>query len=74
MWDQQQGVPGNGDYPMYPDTAYSIELYAETEISAWGKSVRISLEEDAYFDGKKVRYIDGRQNAFHLIPRVPATQ
>ena len=74
MWDQQQGVPGNGDYPMYPDTAYSIELYAETEVAAWGKAVRISLEEDAFFDGEKTWYIDGRQKAFHLIPRVPATQ
>lgn len=74
MWDQQQGVPGGGDYPMYPDTAYSIELYAETEISEWGKSVRIKLEEDAFFDGEKTWYIDGRQKEFHLIPRLPATQ
>jgi len=28
MWDQQQGVKGNGDYPLYPNTAYSIELFA----------------------------------------------
>jgi hypothetical protein len=74
MWDQQQGVPGVGDYPMYPNTAYSIELYAETEIAEWGKSIRIQLEEDAFFDGEKVWYIDGRQKTFHLIPRIPATQ
>lgn len=74
MWDQQQGVPGNGDYPLYPDTAHSIELYAETDVADWGKPVRISLEEDAYFNGKKTWYIDGRQKSFHLIPRVPAAQ
>jgi hypothetical protein len=74
MWDQQQGVPGGGDYPMYPNTAYSIELYAETEIADWGKPVRIKLEEDAFFDGETTWYIDGRQKSFHLIPRVPATQ
>jgi methionine aminopeptidase len=74
MWDQQQGVPGAGDYPLYPDTAYSIELYAETDIADWHKPVQIKLEEDAFFDGENVRYIDGRQKALHLIPRIPATR
>ena len=74
MWDQQGGVPGGGDYPLYPDTAHSIELYAETEVPEWEKAVRIKLEEDAYFDGEKTWYIDGRQKAFHLIPRSPAVQ
>lgn len=74
LWDQQDGVPGRGDYPLYPDTAHSIELYAETEIDSWGKAVRIKLEEDAYFDGQNTWYIDGRQKTLHLIPRIPATQ
>ena len=74
MWDQQNGVPGDGDYPIYPNTAYSIELYAESEVPIWGKSVRIKLEEDAFFDGEKTLYIDGRQKQFHLIPRIPAVQ
>ena len=69
MWDQQGGVPGGGDYPIYPNTAYSIELYAETNIPSWGKPVRIKLEEDAMFDGKSVYYIDGRQKEIFLIPR-----
>lgn len=74
MWDQQGGVPGGGDYPMYPNTAYSIELYAESEIPSWGKSVRIQLEEDAFFDGEKTWYIDGRQKTLLLIPRTPPVQ
>jgi hypothetical protein len=74
MWDQQEGVPGNGDYPMYPDTAYSIELYAESDVPSWGKAVRIKLEEDAFFDGDTTWYIDGRQTAIYLIPRAPAVQ
>ena len=69
LWDQQGGVPGAGDYPLYPDTAFSIELYAESEVPSWGKRVRIKLEEDAFFDGESVRYIDGRQRALWLIPR-----
>lgn len=73
LWDQQEGVPGRGDYPLYPHTAHSIELYAESAVPSWGKAVRIKLEEDAFFDGSKTWYIDGRQKALHLIPRVPAT-
>ena len=69
MWDQQGGVPGGGDYPIYPNTAYSIELYAETNVLSWGKPVRIKLEEDAMFDGDSVYYIDGRQKEIFLIPR-----
>lgn len=69
LWDQQDGVPRAGDYPMYPNTAYSIELYAESPVPEWGKNVRIKLEEDAFFDGETVRYIDGRQTQLLLIPR-----
>lgn len=69
LWDQQGGVPGPGDYPVRPDTAWSIELYAATELADWGGEVRIKLEEDAFFDGESVRYLDGRQTRFHLIPR-----
>ena len=69
MWDQQGGVPGGGDYPIYPNTAYSIELYAETYVPSWSKPVRIKLEEDAMFDGENVYYIDGRQKEIFLVPR-----
>ncbi len=74
LWDQQDGVPGPGDYPLYPNTAHSIELYAESEIPGWNKSVKIRLEEDAFFDGEKTVYIDGRQREFLLIPRQPPVQ
>jgi len=74
LWDQQGGVPGRGDYPLYPNTAHSIELYAASDVPSWGKSVRIRLEEDAFFDGENTYYIDGRQKSFLLIPRQPAVQ
>jgi hypothetical protein len=67
MWDAQEGVPVDGDYPLFPDTAYSIELNAASDIPEWGKEVRIMLEEEAYFDGNGVEYLDGRQTQFHLI-------
>ena len=74
LWDQQGGVPGAGDYILYPNTAYSIELYAETAVEDWRGSVRIKLEEDAFFDGATVSYIDGRQKNIFLIPRKPPVQ
>lgn len=67
MWDAQEGVPATGDYPLYPETAYSIELNAASHIPEWGKEVRIMLEENAFFDGEQVRYLNGRQRQFHLV-------
>ena len=69
LWDQQNGVPGKGDYPLYANTAHSIELNATVHIPKWEKDIRIMLEEDAFFDGDSVRYIDGRQTKLWLIPR-----
>jgi Xaa-Pro aminopeptidase len=72
LWDQQDGVPGAGDYPLRANTAYSIELNVTERIPEWDKDVRIMLEEDAFFDGEQVRYIDGRQKELWLIPRPSA--
>lgn len=70
LWDMQGGVPGKGDYPLYPNTAHSIELNAAVAIPEWnGKTVRIMLEEDAFFDGESVWYIDPRQTELLVIPR-----
>jgi len=74
MWDKQDGVPGDGDYPLHLNTAYSIELNAATYIEEWGKEIRIMLEEDAFFDSTGVWYIDGRQREIMTIPRVAAKQ
>ncbi|MCU0389781.1 MAG: aminopeptidase P family protein [Thermoflexibacter sp.] len=74
MWDNQGDTKGAGDYPMYPNTAYSIELNAAVEVPEWnGKVVRIMLEEDGFFDGEKFWYIDGRQTKFWLLPRIEPT-
>jgi Xaa-Pro aminopeptidase len=69
LWDQQGGVPHRGDYPLFPHTAYSIELNNAVFIPEWNKEIRMMMEEDAFFDGEKVRYIDGRQTELFLIPR-----
>jgi Xaa-Pro aminopeptidase len=69
LWDNQESVPGRGDYPLYENTAYAIELNASTYLEEWNKEIRIMLEEDDFFDGEKVRYIDGRQTEIMTIPR-----
>lgn len=73
LWDQQQGVPGRGDYPLFLNTAYSIELNTSSEIPEWNKVIRIMLEEDGYFDEEGFHFIDGRQKEIKTIPRIPAT-
>lgn len=69
MWDQQQGVKGRGDYPLFRNTAYSIELNTSTEIPEWNKIIRIMLEEDGVFGSEGFYYIDGRQKEIMTIPR-----
>ena len=69
LWDQQEGVPHKGDYPLYHNTAYSIELNTKVFLPEWNKEIRMMMEEDAFFDENGVRYIDGRQEELYLIPR-----
>ncbi|MFT5999781.1 MAG: hypothetical protein ACI81P_002239 [Neolewinella sp.] len=67
LWDQQGGVPVRGDYPLYPNTAYSIELNTKVYLDTWGKDIRMMMEEDGFWDGETFRYIDGRQLALYLV-------
>jgi Xaa-Pro aminopeptidase len=68
LWDQQDGVVGAGDYPLWPDTAYSIELSVAVDVPEWGgQNVRIMLEEDAFFDGDQIEFMDDRQTDLWLI-------
>ena len=73
LWDQQNGVPGSGDFPLHYNTAYSIELNAATEIPEWKKTIRIMLEEDGFFSEKGFRFIGGRQKELLLVPRQNST-
>jgi Xaa-Pro aminopeptidase len=68
LWDSQEGVAGQGEYPVWPDTAYSIELQARVPVPEWdGQVVQFMLEEEAFFDGSGMRWLDGRQTELHLI-------
>ncbi|MEP2935154.1 MAG: M24 family metallopeptidase [Gilvibacter sp.] len=68
MWDSQGGVPVNGDYPLYPNTVYAIELNATVNIAPWNKDVRIMLEEAGFYGTSGFRYVNQRQTAIKPIP------
>lgn len=62
-------MPECGNYRPYANTAHSIELYLKRLIDARGKSVRMKLEDDAFFDRESVRYIGGWQTEIVMIQR-----
>ncbi|MEO1658185.1 MAG: M24 family metallopeptidase [Pseudomonadota bacterium] len=67
FWDNQQPTY-HGDGPIRANTAWSIELSATAVVPEWGgQEVQFRTEEDAFFDGSDVRYLNGRQKRFHLI-------
>jgi hypothetical protein len=68
LWDKQGGVPGQGDYPLYYNTCYAVELNIKAAIPEWqDKVVRIGLEQDAYYSQQGVIYLNGRQTEFHIV-------
>ena len=68
FWDNQ-GPSDKGEYLLRPNTAWSIELNATHSVPEWGgQDVAFKTEEDAFFDGNSVHYIDGRQTELRLIP------
>jgi Xaa-Pro aminopeptidase len=68
LWDMQGGVPGAGDYPVFADTVYSIELNIRAKCPEWGgQDVQIALEQDAVFQKSGPRFLDRRQTVLHLI-------
>lgn len=68
LWDMQGGVPGPGDYPLFPDTVHSIELNVRAAVPEWGgQEVQIALEQDAAFTRAGASFLDRRQTALILI-------
>jgi hypothetical protein len=69
LYDHQEGVPGRGDVPIIPNSWYSIELNATTNVPEWkGQPVTISLEEEAAIDGSgSGNWVLRRQEQFHLV-------
>ncbi|NVK23039.1 MAG: aminopeptidase P family protein [Kangiellaceae bacterium] len=68
MWDNQGETPVQGDWKLYPNTAYAIEGNVKVKLPEWNNQwIQIPLEQSAYFDGKKVIYLGGRQTEWHFV-------
>lgn len=68
MWDNQGDTPVQGDWPLYPNTAYAIEGNIKAQVPEWDNQwLQIKLEQSAVFDGKTVWYLAGRQTRWHVI-------
>jgi Xaa-Pro aminopeptidase len=66
--DMQGGVPGMGDYPVYAETCWAIELGVRATVPEWNnQEISMALEEDAAFTGRGTTYLDGRQTRFILV-------
>lgn len=67
FWDNQNADP-RGEDTLRANTAWSIELTSYAEVPEWGgQRVDFRTEEDAWFDGESVRFLDGRQTAITAI-------
>lgn len=67
MWDSQEGVPVNGDYPLHVNTVYAIELNTTVFIEEWNRDIRIMLEEAGFFGIDGFRYVNQRQEEIKLV-------
>jgi len=68
LWDKQGGVPGSGDYPMYDNTCYSLELNCTVNAPEFtGGKLRLGAETDVMVKDGKAYYMAGRQTSFHLV-------
>ncbi|MEM6856510.1 MAG: Xaa-Pro aminopeptidase [Pseudomonadota bacterium] len=67
FWDNQEPDP-RGEDKVRANTVWAIELTSYAEVAEWGgQRVDFRTEEDAFFDGETVRYLDGRQTEITLI-------
>ncbi|MEO0464819.1 MAG: M24 family metallopeptidase [Pseudomonadota bacterium] len=67
FWDKQEPDP-RGEFPVRANTVWAIELTSYATVPEWGgQRVDFRTEEDAFFDGENVRYLDGRQRAITVI-------
>ncbi|MDO1500720.1 M24 family metallopeptidase [Winogradskyella maritima] len=74
MWDSQNGVPVNGNYPLHENTVYAIELNTTVNIPEWKRDIRIMLEEAGFWGPDGFRYVNGRQTELLVIPRIKEHQ
>ncbi len=68
MWDKQDGVPGTGEHPLYPNTVYAIEFGVKASVPEWdNKEVYLGFEDQGVFTESGANFVDGYPRQFYLI-------
>lgn len=68
LFNQQSFIKGRGEYPLYPNTCYALELNIKTMVPEFSdKEVLFFSEETICFDGEKCHYLaKGRKNIYFV--------
>jgi hypothetical protein len=65
---EQEFCVGRGEVALNYNSTFVAELSVDGVVSEWGgQTIRFPLEEQIMFTRDGVRFIDGRQTAFHLV-------
>lgn len=66
--NEQNFIKGKGEYPLYPNTCYALELNVVCDVPEFSsKETRFALEETIYFDGEKCHYLaKGREQIYFV--------
>ncbi len=68
VWNQQNGIPGRGDYPIRDNSCYAMELCANVLIPEWDmQRVAFHLEQTVAMKNSNLECLDQRQTEFYLI-------
>ncbi|MBM7804925.1 Xaa-Pro aminopeptidase [Geodermatophilus bullaregiensis] len=68
-WDDQHGVPGDGDRVLHPDTVYALELAVRVPVPEWdGQCVRLGLEEAVVLTAEGTSSLGRPQRELLLVP------
>jgi hypothetical protein len=68
MTNLQDGVPVLGEFPLLPNTFYSVELAAEHFVPEKNATFVFPLEEDIRYDeGYGWSWVYNRQESFHVV-------
>ncbi|MCL2498098.1 MAG: M24 family metallopeptidase [Symbiobacteriaceae bacterium] len=68
LYDQQDGVPGRGDYELHDGTCHALELNVRFPVPEWdNQEVTMALEQTIAVKDGRFWFLDGRQVKLHLI-------
>ncbi|MDD4029338.1 MAG: M24 family metallopeptidase [Caldisericia bacterium] len=68
VWNQQNGVPGRGDYLIPDNTCYAMELCAICSIPQWDmQRIPFHLEQTIMLQNQYTTCLDSRQTEFYII-------